>query len=72
MIERLELGAIHFAKVFFCFSRRRLIPPEAGVGAAGGLGFACRAFLGAELKSGIETVLELCGFDSLANKASLL
>lgn len=39
---------------------------------AGGLGFACRAFLGAELKSGIETVLELCGFDSLANKAELV
>ena len=71
MIERLELGAIHFAKVSSAFLGEDY-STEAGVGAAGGLGFACRAFLGAELKSGIETVLELCGFDSLANKAELV
>lgn len=32
-----------------------------GAGAAGGMGAGCIAFLGAELKSGIETVLESGG-----------
>ncbi len=34
-----------------------------GAGAAGGLGAALLVFLGAKLKSGIETVLDLCKFD---------
>ena len=34
-----------------------------GAGAAGGLGAALTAFLNAELKSGIETVLDLIGFE---------
>ena len=33
-----------------------------GAGAAGGLGAGCMAFLGAKLKSGIETILDICGF----------
>ena len=32
-----------------------------GVGAAGGLGYALLTYLGAELKSGIEVVMEACG-----------
>lgn len=71
MIERLELGAIILRKFLLLFSEK-IIPPRRASVPAGGLGFACRAFLGAELKSGIETVLELCGFDSLANKAELV
>lgn len=34
-----------------------------GAGAAGGAGYACMAFLGATLKSGIETMLEINKFD---------
>lgn len=34
-----------------------------GSGAAGGLGFACYAFLKAKQKSGIDKILEACGFD---------
>ena len=34
-----------------------------GAGAAGGLGAALKVFLGGEMKSGIETVLELISFD---------
>jgi glycerate kinase len=34
-----------------------------GAGAAGGLGFAFRTFLGAELKRGVELVLDEIGFD---------
>ena len=38
---------------------------EPGAGAAGGLGYALKALLNAETKSGAETVLALCGFDEL-------
>ena len=34
-----------------------------GAGAAGGLGAALKVFLGGEMKSGIDTVLDLIGFD---------
>lgn len=43
-----------------------------GAGAAGGLGFALIAFLGTTAKSGIDTVLELCGFDEKARDADLI
>jgi glycerate 2-kinase len=36
-----------------------------GAGAAGGMGAGVRAFLGGELKQGIDTVLDLVGFESL-------
>ncbi len=71
MIGRLEAGTAHFAAAAAAFLGKD-DSAEAGSGAAGGLGFACRAFLGAELKSGIETVLALCDFDSLANNAELV
>ena len=43
-----------------------------GAGAAGGLGAALMVFLGAELKSGIETVLDLVGFDEKLSDVSLV
>lgn len=43
-----------------------------GAGAAGGAGAGAVAFLGAKLCSGIETVLDLCGFESLASDADLV
>ena len=43
-----------------------------GAGAAGGLGAALRVFLNAEMQSGIETVLNLIGFDGLLNNADLV
>ncbi len=43
-----------------------------GAGAAGGLGFALIAFLGAGAKRGIDTVLDLCGFDEKARDADLV
>lgn len=42
-----------------------------GAGAAGGIGAACLALLGAEKRSGIELVLELVGFDGLLAHADL-
>lgn len=43
-----------------------------GAGAAGGLGFALKAFLKAEMKSGIDTVLNLCAFEREAESADLI
>lgn len=45
---------------------------EAGSGAAGGLGFALRGFLNAELKSGIELVLKAIGFEEALKDADLV
>ncbi|MDI5932449.1 glycerate kinase [Halomonas kalidii] len=43
-----------------------------GAGAAGGMGFAARAFLGAELRPGIELVMAQAGFDALLGDADLV
>lgn len=43
-----------------------------GTGAAGGAGFAALALLGAELCSGVQTVLDLVGFDDVARSADLV
>ena len=43
-----------------------------GSGAAGGMGAALYALLGAELKPGIEVVLDLCGFDEKIKDADLV
>ena len=43
-----------------------------GAGAAGGLGAGCVAFLGAELKSGIEAILGLCDFKKHITDADLV
>ncbi len=43
-----------------------------GAGAAGGVGFASLAFLGAELTGGIEGILDLVGFDGLLETVDLV
>ena len=43
-----------------------------GAGAAGGMGGGCAAFLGAELKSGIEAILDLVEFDACLDGADLV
>lgn len=43
-----------------------------GTGAAGGMGAGCVAFLGAELKSGIEAVLDMVEFDRRLRGADLV
>lgn len=43
-----------------------------GAGAAGGMGYGAAVFLGAELKMGIETVLDTVGFDEMAKGADLV
>lgn len=45
---------------------------DKGSGAAGGMGYGFRVFLGATLKSGAKTVLDICGFDERALKADVI
>jgi glycerate kinase len=62
MQVRLEAGMTNYRDVI----RRQFdIDPDAikGAGAAGGLGAALMVFLGGEMKSGIDTVLDLIDFD---------
>ncbi len=63
-VQRLEKGMDHYAKITTQTLGKdcSLLP---GAGAAGGLGFALLAFLGAELSSGVETVLRLLDFDHI-------
>lgn len=43
-----------------------------GAGAAGGLGFGLTAFLDAKMRSGIEMVLDVVGFDQMLTRADLV
>ena len=43
-----------------------------GCGAAGGMGFAARAFMGARFRPGVEVVAELVGLDELVQGADLV
>ena len=45
---------------------------KAGTGAAGGLGAALYVYLNAEMKSGIDTVLDLINFDDIIDGADLV
>ncbi len=62
MQDRLEAGMRNYRDVII---RQFGINPDEikGAGAAGGLGTALMVFLGGEMKSGIETVLQLIDFD---------
>ena len=43
-----------------------------GCGAAGGMGFAAKAFMGARFRPGVEVVAELAGLDALVRDADLV
>lgn len=45
---------------------------ESGSGAAGGMGFAAKAFMGARFRPGVEVVAELAGLDALVQGAGLV
>ncbi|MDO5411580.1 MAG: glycerate kinase [Lachnospiraceae bacterium] len=69
--KQLEAGMQNYAKVI-----RKQFGIDAnaipGAGAAGGLGAALKVFLKADLKSGIETVLDLISFDSALEGTDLV
>ena len=64
MVARLDAGLRHLGQVSArCLGRDLSQMP--GAGAAGGLGFGMAAFCGAQLRMGIDAVLDAVGFDSL-------
>ena len=70
-LESLENGMQSFAHVI---NRKYGIKFNEipGTGAAGGLGGAFKAFLNAELKSGIDMILDAAGFDEIIKDATLV
>ena len=69
--DRLEAGMKSYAKVAG-EALGKDIDHIAGAGAAGGMGAALCGFLNAGLKSGIETVLDLIGFDEMLEGVDLV
>ena len=71
ILDELEKGMQNYRDVII---REFGINPDEikGSGAAGGLGAALKVFLGAEMKSGIETVLDLIDFDERLRDVDLV
>ena len=71
ILDRLEKGMQNYRDVII---REFGINPDEiqGSGAAGGLGAALKVFLHAEMKSGIETVLDLIDFDARLDGVDLV
>ena len=71
ILDSLEKGMENYRSVII---REFGIDPNEtpGTGAAGGLGAALKIFFNAEMKSGIETVLDLIGFDGLLEGCDLV
>ncbi|WP_302140420.1 glycerate kinase [Halomonas alkalicola] len=70
-VTRLDAALARFADVTagVLGEEHRELP---GAGAAGGMGFAARAFLGAELRPGIELVMAQAGFETLLEGTGLV
>lgn len=70
-VKLLDDNLVAFSKTVECVTGISVasIP---GAGAAGGAGAGAIVFLGAALQKGIDTVLDLCGFDKLAKEADLV
>lgn len=71
MVEALDMGLRHFAEVS-AFATGCDSSSLEGSGAAGGLGYAFRQFLGASLERGVEMVLDAIHFDELLKGADLV
>jgi len=71
ILDELEKGMHNYRDVII--KEFGINPDEIkGSGAAGGLGTALKVFLGAEMKSGIETVLDLIDFDQRLRDVDLV
>ncbi|MCH5220804.1 MAG: glycerate kinase [Muribaculaceae bacterium] len=71
MTERLDLGLRNFAAITQEFTGCNVSGIN-GAGAAGGVGAAFVAYLGAELKSGIDVILDIADFNTLIADADLI
>ena len=70
ILDRLEAGMKKYAALMR--EKGMDVENQAGAGAAGGLGAALCGYLKANLKSGIETVLDLIDFDGLLEGTDLV
>jgi glycerate kinase len=71
MVEALDEELAHYAEII----KRDLgidIKDVPGSGAAGGLGAGLMVFLGAELKSGVDLIMEAVGFEEKLKEADLV
>lgn len=71
ILKELEFGMLNYQNVLQKYWGKK-IAAVPGLGAAGGLGAALYVFLSAEMKSGIDVLLDLHGFDVLLKKADLI
>ena len=71
MVDFLDNGLRHFADIIRSTTGKD-ISEMPGSGAAGGLGGALKAFLGADLKKGADMVLDVIGFDEIIKDADLV
>jgi len=62
----------HLAQVVEKETGRKGLAETPGAGAAGGLGYGAMAFMNANLRRGIDVVMDLVGFNSAASKADLI
>ena len=71
MVSRLDSGLQSIAKVIEACTGKS-VATVSGAGAAGGMGAGAIAFLNAQLKKGIDIILDESGFDSLAADCDLV
>lgn len=71
ILTRLEDGMVNYQTVVEAYIGKDISKVK-GLGAAGGLGGALYAFLDANMKSGIDVLLDLCNFESLLEEADLI
>jgi len=70
-VEQLDRALGHFAELCAQVLNKD-VRDEPGSGAAGGLGFGAKAFLGAQFKAGVEVVAELVGLAEAVKDADLV
>jgi len=70
-VEQLDKALGHFADLC-AQALDKDVRDEPGSGAAGGLGFAAKAFLGAQFQAGVEVVAELVGLANAVEGADLV
>lgn len=71
MVEQLDKALEHFAEV----TQKAVgnaMEEKSGAGAAGGLGFAFMAYLGATLRPGIQTVIQMVGLENAIKDADFV
>jgi glycerate kinase len=70
-VQQLDAALGHFAELC-AQALGKDVKDEPGSGAAGGLGFAAKAFLGAQFQAGVEVVAELVGLADAVKGADLV